>query len=252
MEFGLYPDNRSKMRATVVVALLFMGFLLAAGEAHAVTHVVINEFDQDPPGDTTILKDEWVELFNPTSQPVDVSGWQLNATHGEPVIVMIPAGTIIPPQGYYIVQPEPLRQWLDDEGEVIVLLDAAGNVIDRTLNATDPSDNEYSWQRFPNGQDSDTDGDWSFRPATKGLSNGGEPPPVQPVSGLGTGFGFAMIGIGAGVGAAAAGIAAVLSRPSSEVFGYSGYYYCRRHRVPVWLVQGGLWCPVERRFLRPY
>ena len=36
----------------------------------------------------------------------------------------------------------------------------------------------------------------------------------------------------------------------SEVFVYGGYYYCRKHRVPLWYVNGGLWCPVERRSLR--
>jgi hypothetical protein len=38
--------------------------------------------------------------------------------------------------------------------------------------------------------------------------------------------------------------------PYSEVFAYGGTYYCRKHRVPVWHIQGHLWCPVERRYLR--
>jgi hypothetical protein len=70
--------------------------------------------------------------------------------------------------------------------------------------------------------------------------------------GLGIGFAFAVIGIGVGVASTGVGLAvAATGQPQSEVFAYRGYYYCRKHRVPVWCVQGGLWCPVEQRYLRP-
>jgi hypothetical protein len=73
-----------------------------------------------------------------------------------------------------------------------------------------------------------------------------------PAESFGIGFAFAVIGIGAGAAGAAGGLAAFSSGERyPEVFAYAGYYYCRRHRVPVWLVQGGLWCPIERKFLRP-
>jgi hypothetical protein len=71
-------------------------------------------------------------------------------------------------------------------------------------------------------------------------------------SSLGIGWASALIGVGVGVACAGAGVAAALSgQPYSEVFAYRGYYYCRKHRVPLWNVQGWLWCPVERRYLRP-
>jgi hypothetical protein len=73
---------------------------------------------------------------------------------------------------------------------------------------------------------------------------------TTPVQTSGIGFGFAVIGIGAGVAAAAGGLAVAASQPRSEVYAFAGYYYCRRHRVPVWFIDGQLWCPVERRFLR--
>jgi hypothetical protein len=70
-------------------------------------------------------------------------------------------------------------------------------------------------------------------------------------SSLGMGWAFALIGIGVGVACAGGGVAAALSgRQYPQVFTYFGYYYCRKHRVPVWYVQGHLWCPVERRYLR--
>jgi hypothetical protein len=70
-------------------------------------------------------------------------------------------------------------------------------------------------------------------------------------SSLGTGWAFALIGIGIGVACAGGGVAAALGgRQYPQVFTYDGYYYCMKHRVPVWYVQGHLWCPVERRYLR--
>jgi len=70
--------------------------------------------------------------------------------------------------------------------------------------------------------------------------------------GAGPGFGFAVIAIGAGLSAVGAGVAFAASgrTPHSEMFAYGGHYYCRRHRIPVWLVGGEFWCPLENRFLK--
>jgi len=67
----------------------------------------------------------------------------------------------------------------------------------------------------------------------------------------GMGLGSAVIAIGAGAAAAAGGLAVALSQPRSEVYASAGYYYCKKHRTIVWSVKGRLWCPVERRFLKP-
>jgi hypothetical protein len=70
-------------------------------------------------------------------------------------------------------------------------------------------------------------------------------------SSAGMGWAFALIGIGIGVAAAGGGLGVALSgRQYPQVFTYYGQYYCVRHRVPVWYVEGRLWCPVERRYLR--
>jgi hypothetical protein len=72
------------------------------------------------------------------------------------------------------------------------------------------------------------------------------------VESSGMGFAFAFIGIGAGAAAAALGVAVAASGGlGSQILAYGGYYYCRRHRVPVWSYSGYLWCPIERRYLRP-
>ena len=76
-------------------------------------------------------------------------------------------------------------------------------------------------------------------------------PRERVVEASGTGLGFVVIAVGAGVAAAAGGLAVAISQPRSEVYASAGYYYCRKHRTPVWSVEGRLWCPVERRFLKP-
>jgi len=73
----------------------------------------------------------------------------------------------------------------------------------------------------------------------------------QLIATPGAGLAFAVIGIGAGVAAVGAGVAfAASGQPGSRVFAYGGYYYCRKHGVPVLLVNGRLWCPVEGNYLR--
>ncbi|MGC8743043.1 MAG: lamin tail domain-containing protein [Verrucomicrobiia bacterium] len=62
------------------------------------TNVVINEAltHTDPP-----LEDA-IELYNPTDQPMDISGWYLSDSDNNLKKYRIPAGTIIPPRGYKV------------------------------------------------------------------------------------------------------------------------------------------------------
>ena len=76
-------------------------------------------------------------------------------------------------------------------------------------------------------------------------------PREKVVQASGAGLGFVVIAIGAGAAAAAGGLAVAISQPRSEVYAFAGHYYCRKHRTPLWSVEGRLWCPVERRFLKP-
>lgn len=74
----------------------------------------------------------------------------------------------------------------------------------------------------------------------------------QVGSAPGVGFAFVFVAVGAGIASALGGLGVVVTgRTNSQVFTYGGYYYCRRHRVPVWNVEGWLWCPVEQQYLQP-
>ncbi|NTX50883.1 lamin tail domain-containing protein [Myxococcus sp. CA039A] len=67
-------------------------------------HVVISEFSG---GTTANARDEFVELYNPTSAAVDLSGWQLSyksatgTNYG--TAYTIPAGKSIPAHGYFLL-----------------------------------------------------------------------------------------------------------------------------------------------------
>ena len=134
-------------------------------------HVVINEFDQNPPG-WDYEGNEWVELFNPAENNVDISGWKLSTTHDETVTVTIPEGTKIAAEEFWVYTHN--TQWLDNEDESIILQDADGNEIDRTDTTNDAKNDNRCWARHPNGNDTDSDTDWKFvskYSSTKGYSN---------------------------------------------------------------------------------
>ncbi len=134
-----------------------------------VDHVVINEVEQNPPGEDA--GNEWVELYNPTSNEVNISGWVLSSQYSGGRDITIPSGTVIHPKGYWTYTHD--KKWLRNENENITLYN--GHIIvDKTPtksdNVRDSGDNRC-WARFPNGYDTDSNSDWNFQLSTKGYSN---------------------------------------------------------------------------------
>ena len=149
-----------------------------------VGHVVINEFEQNPPGDDA--GNEWVELYNPTSNEVNISGWKLvNGDNGE---YTIPSGTIIPSEGFLTHTFGSL--WLDNRDENLTLYNGS-SIEDQTPTKKDTvrsSGDDRCWARFPNGNDTDSNSDWKFQASTKNYSNG-----EYSVRNLNTGKNFSTI-----------------------------------------------------------
>jgi hypothetical protein len=77
--------------------------LVHAVAASATAQVVINEFSYDDPAADD---EEFVELYNTTSSPVDIGNWQLVGFTGDTGLTYfsntVPAGTSIPAHGYYV------------------------------------------------------------------------------------------------------------------------------------------------------
>jgi len=141
--------------------------------------IVINEVELNPPGNDNYLSvEEWVELYNPTSKDIDVGGWSLSTTHGKrTVTITIPGGTVIKAGGYLVISRG--SQWLDNEDESIILRDSGGNIVDQTPLLSDTYNDGRTWQRYPNGRDTNSLSDWVFKLSTKERSNGGEEKPEE-------------------------------------------------------------------------
>tara|TARA_Y100000590_G_scaffold452346_1_gene595356 strand:- start:1510 stop:5058 length:3549 start_codon:yes stop_codon:yes gene_type:complete len=112
---------------------------------------------------------EFVELYNPTNQEVDISGWSLTPTASWKSYE-IPSGTIIEPQSFMVFTH--VNFWFKDFGESISLYDKDSNLIDETPLLKDQDDDAKSWQRNTDGFDTNSKSDWELKRMTPKTSNG--------------------------------------------------------------------------------
>lgn len=124
----------------VLLCVCLTLFWLPPARAGLSTHVLITEVFYDTPG--TESQEEWVEIFNPTKEQVDISGWKI--TDGEATFT-VPNGTIMPAQEVLIVARsssgfkalygfEPdfsgATFSLSNSGDEVILKDSSNNVVD--------------------------------------------------------------------------------------------------------------------------
>ena len=130
--------------------------------------LMINEFEQNPPGNDA--GSEWAELYNSTSESIDLKGYALLMKSGDDKVHEL-SGTI-GPQSYLVVKfpKQILNNSLGKKGngECIVLVNPDGEEIDKTPWKTDTKDDNKTWQRKYDGSL-----EWIFKEATKGAPNGG-------------------------------------------------------------------------------
>jgi hypothetical protein len=101
---------------------------------------------------------------------VDVSGWTATITdNGWVGKFGVPAGTIIPAKGYYVLNGQ--STWIHQEGGFATLYSASGDKVDESALRQDALNNDFTWGRHPDGHDTNTDGDWGYGYATKGKPN---------------------------------------------------------------------------------
>jgi len=132
---------------------------------------VINEYELNPMGED--YGREWVELYNPTDEMINLTGWTLQTSHGAQALGSI-GDAVLAPHGRFVYYFK--GQALDNQAngfpaeESIVLRDQNGRRIDSTPFATDYWNDERTWQRTQDGTDR-----WEFREGTEGRSNGKDP-----------------------------------------------------------------------------
>jgi predicted ribosomally synthesized peptide with SipW-like signal peptide len=167
--------------------------------------LVINKVYYDVDDEHGIEPDnEWVELYNPTRDDINISNWVIGDNTAQDVI---PAGTIIPAHGYLLItgNSSTFGYWdipagvvkivladgeigndLDDDGDSVILKTSDGIEVDAMSYGTDnyafdPScadvDEGHMLGRYPNGFDTNSAADWKdygLPSVTVIYPNGGE------------------------------------------------------------------------------
>ncbi len=140
--------------------------------------VVVNEFELNPPSDQPYAV-EWIELFNPGDEDVDIGGWQtviISTVPGESGAqfpwsgtITVPVGTVLKAGEYRVLTGD--QRWDHGFNATVILYDQVGNEVDRTPMLTDDRDDGSDWSRYPDGMDTDRTSDWAYIPSTRGKPN---------------------------------------------------------------------------------
>src|SRR5215217_4295402 len=123
---------------------------------------LINEVELNPSGND-MEEGEWIELYNPTSVDINISGFEITPSFQSPTIKLPPDAVIEAGETYVIKLDRPI---LSNTGESLVLANATGDIQDRTPSLVDRSDDDHTWQRIPDGNN-----EWQFVQDTEGNPN---------------------------------------------------------------------------------
>ncbi len=126
--------------------------------------IVINEFLPDP---NTLFTEEWIELYNPLSVDVDLSGYILDdITTGGTAAYIIPLGTVIPAFGFLVFYQSTTNLALNNDGDTVNYINPDGvTVIDSYSYTSSADDISY-------GRETDGSSTWvTFDTPTPGTSN---------------------------------------------------------------------------------
>jgi len=150
----------------LMAILLLGGTITPVLSQSTPSSILINEVEFNSPNGT-----EFVELYNPTSSPIDISGWSLtpSATWKK---LEIPENTIINSNSFLVFSH--VDYWFKDFGESVSLYDDFENLIDATPTLKDQNDDFMSWQRSIDGLNTNSLTDWEFKTYTPKSSNGQE------------------------------------------------------------------------------
>jgi endonuclease YncB( thermonuclease family) len=124
--------------------------------------LMINEVELNPSGND-MEEGEWIELYNPTAEDINISGFEITPSFQSPTIEL-PPDTVIEAGETYVIELD--RSMLSNTGESLVLTNATGDIHDRTPSLVDRSDDDRTWQRIPDGNN-----EWQFVENTQGNPN---------------------------------------------------------------------------------
>jgi hypothetical protein len=182
------------MRKLVIlksIGILFLSICLSLGASPG--DVVINEIAWM--GTPCSSSDEWIELYNNSGFPIDLTGWGLKAVDGSPNISLV--GTI-PAKGYFLLErtdDETIRDLeadqiytgaLENTGEDLELRDASDNLIDSVPCETNggwfagENIGAYTMERIDPGSPGTTKSNWH---TNNGIMRSGTDAGGNPING---------------------------------------------------------------------
>ena len=112
---------------------------------------------------------EYVELYNPTSNEIEISGWKITPTATWKSYT-IPDNTFIQAKSFLAFTH--VNYWFKDFGDSVSLYDDVGNLVDETPLLIDKNDDSSSWQRITDGLDTNSSSDWELVRMTPKSTNG--------------------------------------------------------------------------------
>jgi hypothetical protein len=129
MSYIQLKETHSRLKRLLIILIASLFSAIFCMQAYATNNeILINKVELNPAG--TDSGTEKVELYNPSSSGIDVSGWTVSSTSGRTATVVINEGTTIPLTGYLIVGRDSQQQWLDNTGEGIELRNDLGILLD--------------------------------------------------------------------------------------------------------------------------
>ena len=176
LEYFVYAENSAAGIFSPVRAEHEFYTLTATAPLPAGGAVVLNELladnatGQTPQGGT---QQDWLELFNTTPQPVNLTGLYLSDDRAVPNKWTFPAGTVIAPGGYLTVWADNGTSTADElhanfklskNGESLIFSDGGTTVLDSISFGAQATDS--TWGRLPNGT-----GPWRRLPPTFNAEN---------------------------------------------------------------------------------
>ena len=132
--------------------------------------ILINEVETNPPGIDSGGAKEYVELYNPSENDVDIGGWILSPSKFSYKSYTIPENTVISKHGFLVLTH--VGFWFSDSGDSLDLINTLGELVDSSPELQDLENNMMTWQRITDGFDSDSDSDWVMKLSTPNSSNG--------------------------------------------------------------------------------
>jgi hypothetical protein len=140
-------------RKAPLIFLSFILFLSAASKTYA--QIKINEVFPNPEGGSDVEKvEEWLELFNSSSEDIDVEGYKLKDAADHELIINsghVDSTTVVPANGWLIIQRSGhLSFSLNNGSETVSLSDADTDELIDTFSYEDSSE-QKSWGRIPDG-----------------------------------------------------------------------------------------------------